>query len=315
MIGRGAEDPRLGAPAVGRRHPALPPRQARARRLAAPGRRRSLGRDADGRARARDRRGGRNRGATARGPDRDRRLDRARSRADDEARRPHHLRGRGRRGRWKRSRRPTRPSGAIACSPSTSSTGSCCTRRSSASSSAGSPATRRCTLEPCGPREGSARPDGRLRGAVSRHARRAARTRRGVGRRAASKLWAARCPRRAAEDAQVLAELIAGAEPGVVGTQTGRYFGFVIGSALPASVAADWLATVWDQNALLRGHLAGGRRGGGSRRRVAGRAPRAAGRRLERLRHRRPGREHDRSRCGASARPRAAPAGTSRATA
>src|SRR5215211_375011 len=55
-------------------------------------------------------------------------------------------------------------------------------------------------------------------------------------------------PEEGAEDAQVLAELIAGAEPGVVGTQTGRYFGFVIGSALPASVAADWLATTWDQN-------------------------------------------------------------------
>ncbi len=55
-------------------------------------------------------------------------------------------------------------------------------------------------------------------------------------------------PEEGTEDAQLLAELIAGAEPGVVGTQTGRYFGFVIGSALPASVAADWLATVWDQN-------------------------------------------------------------------
>ncbi len=55
-------------------------------------------------------------------------------------------------------------------------------------------------------------------------------------------------PEEGIEDAQVLAELIAGAEPGVVGTQTGRYFGFVIGSALPASVAADWLATAWDQN-------------------------------------------------------------------
>jgi len=48
----------------------------------------------------------------------------------------------------------------------------------------------------------------------------------------------------------VLADLVAAAEPGVVGTQTGRYFGFVIGSALPSSVAADWLATAWDQNAF-----------------------------------------------------------------
>ena len=38
-------------------------------------------------------------------------------------------------------------------------------------------------------------------------------------------------PEEGAEDAQLLAELIAGAEPGVVGTQTGRYFGFVIGRA------------------------------------------------------------------------------------
>src|SRR5829696_4619379 len=50
------------------------------------------------------------------------------------------------------------------------------------------------------------------------------------------------------DDAEVVAELVAGAGPGVVGSQTGRYFGFVIGSALPSSVAADWLATIWDQN-------------------------------------------------------------------
>ena len=55
-------------------------------------------------------------------------------------------------------------------------------------------------------------------------------------------------PERGSADAEVLAELVAGGEPGVVGTQTGRYFGFVIGSALPAAVAADWLATAWDQN-------------------------------------------------------------------
>ena len=55
-------------------------------------------------------------------------------------------------------------------------------------------------------------------------------------------------PAEGSEDAHVLTELIEGAEPGVVGTQTGRYFGFVIGSALPASLAADWLATAWDQN-------------------------------------------------------------------
>lgn len=55
-------------------------------------------------------------------------------------------------------------------------------------------------------------------------------------------------PERGSPDAQVLSDLIAAAEPGVVGSQTGRYFGFVTGSALPASLAADWLATTWDQN-------------------------------------------------------------------
>src|SRR5438552_3393139 len=30
-----------------------------------------------------------------------------------------------------------------------------------------------------------------------------------------------------------------------------RFFGFVIGSALPAAVAANWLATAWDQNTGL----------------------------------------------------------------
>jgi glutamate/tyrosine decarboxylase-like PLP-dependent enzyme len=53
----------------------------------------------------------------------------------------------------------------------------------------------------------------------------------------------------------VIAELAAAADPGIVAEASGRYFGFVIGGAVPASIAADWLTSTWDQNA---GIFAGG---------------------------------------------------------
>ena len=49
---------------------------------------------------------------------------------------------------------------------------------------------------------------------------------------------------------QVIEHLAAAVAPGLVATPGPRYFGFVTGGALPASVAADWLTSVWDQNAF-----------------------------------------------------------------
>ena len=58
-------------------------------------------------------------------------------------------------------------------------------------------------------------------------------------------------PDEGAESLEVIEELIAGAEPGVVAMPSGRFFGWVIGGVLPATLAADWLTSTWDQNAGL----------------------------------------------------------------
>jgi len=52
------------------------------------------------------------------------------------------------------------------------------------------------------------------------------------------------------EDATaVIDRLAAAGEAGTVATGGPRYFGFVVGGSVPASQAADWLTTAWDQNA------------------------------------------------------------------
>src|SRR5262244_3620048 len=50
---------------------------------------------------------------------------------------------------------------------------------------------------------------------------------------------------------QVVAQLADDVAGGIVGSAGGRFFGWVVGGALPAALAADWLTSAWDQNAAL----------------------------------------------------------------
>ena len=58
-------------------------------------------------------------------------------------------------------------------------------------------------------------------------------------------------PEEGVEPLEVIEELIARAEPGVLASPSGRFFGWVIGGVLPATLAADWLTSTWDQNSGL----------------------------------------------------------------
>ena len=58
-------------------------------------------------------------------------------------------------------------------------------------------------------------------------------------------------PERGIDPETIINDLIEAAEPGLMATAGPRFFGFVIGGALPEAVAAEWLASTWDQNAGL----------------------------------------------------------------
>jgi glutamate/tyrosine decarboxylase-like PLP-dependent enzyme len=50
---------------------------------------------------------------------------------------------------------------------------------------------------------------------------------------------------------QVIDELVADVQGGLLGATGGRFFGWVVGGSLPAALAADWLTSTWDQPAAL----------------------------------------------------------------
>ncbi len=56
-------------------------------------------------------------------------------------------------------------------------------------------------------------------------------------------------PEHPTDPAAVIALLDEFGSPATLGSAGGRFFGFVVGGSLPATVAASWLAAAWDQNA------------------------------------------------------------------
>jgi glutamate/tyrosine decarboxylase-like PLP-dependent enzyme len=58
-------------------------------------------------------------------------------------------------------------------------------------------------------------------------------------------------PEEGEDPVAVIEDMARRLDPGLVATAGPRYFGFVIGGAIPAAIGADWLTAAWDQNANL----------------------------------------------------------------
>ncbi len=56
-------------------------------------------------------------------------------------------------------------------------------------------------------------------------------------------------PEKPSDPADLIKALARDVDAGLLGTGTGRFFGWVIGGALPVAIAADWMSAAWDQNA------------------------------------------------------------------
>jgi glutamate/tyrosine decarboxylase-like PLP-dependent enzyme len=59
-------------------------------------------------------------------------------------------------------------------------------------------------------------------------------------------------PRNGLDAREIVRRLDEIGSPATIASAGARYFGLVTGGALPATVAANWLATAWDQNACFR---------------------------------------------------------------
>jgi glutamate/tyrosine decarboxylase-like PLP-dependent enzyme len=59
-------------------------------------------------------------------------------------------------------------------------------------------------------------------------------------------------PRDGTPAERVIDALVAAVEPGLMASQSPRFYGWVMGGTYPVALAADWLTSAWDQNAGMR---------------------------------------------------------------